>query len=265
MNMVKTSEMAKPLLDKIIFCKPIKNENKYKIKVFVNSEDKINKLCVLTPLLELNVNWNNLKFQSIKFPLEPMIGPILDFYNLISDIEYKAYEQLKKIFGDIIQFKSSISELIYNDDEFLDSEQHSIFNFTGKLLKGIILFNENGEKIKQSDIQSTLINYKLLIELTDIWFDLDTNLGGCNFNIVQIKKYPHYYENDLILNENVYTSHKSTLIPRSSSPSIISPKKTLSLNTNEVSIVNDTQPIAPRLLISNDLLSGALKGLKKVI
>ena len=271
MNMVKTPEMAKPLLDKIIFCKPVKNENKYKIKTFINSkdsianEDKINKLCILSPLLELNINWNNLKYQSIKFSLEPMTGPILDFYNLISDIEYIAYEQLKRIFGDIVQFKSCISELIYKDDDFLDSEHHSILNFTGKLLKGFILFNENGEKIKQNDFHSNIINYKLLIEFTDIWFDLDTNLGGCNFNIVQIKKYPHYYENDLIINENIFTLQKLTYLPRPLSSPVINPKKTLSLNTTEVSIVNDNPSVSNRLLISNDLLTGALKGLKKVI
>ena len=264
--MVKTSEMAKPLLDKIIFSKPVKNENKYKIKTFINSkdnfdEDKINKLCILSPLLELNINWNNLKYQSIKFSLDPMSGPILDFYNLISDIEYIAYEQLKRIFGDIVQFKSSISEIIYTDDDFLDSDHHNILNFTGKLLKGFILFNENGEKIEQNDLQSTKINYKLLIEFTDIWFDLNTNLGGCNFNIVQIKKFPHYYENDLIISENISASQKPTYLPRLSSP----PIKTLSLNTNKVSIVNDAPLVSNRLLISNDLLTGALKGLKKVI
>lgn len=199
---------------KILFSKPIKFENKYKLKVFVSDENskKLNKLCLITPMFELNINWKTLKYQSFKINLDPLYGSILDFYELITKIEDKSLDELIKYFGDNILFKSIISEVIHYDDQFIDSELFNSNVLSLRLLKTTNVFDVNGKKTILNDLElQGLINYKFLLELTELWYDLDTKLCGCNFNVTQIKNFPPIYDHDFIINESIdnlqYSSH----------------------------------------------------------
>ena len=52
----------------ITFSAPLNNNtstNQYKIKIMVNSEDTFKKISFTSPMIELNINWSNLKFQII--------------------------------------------------------------------------------------------------------------------------------------------------------------------------------------------------------
>jgi len=189
---------------KILFSKPTKFENKYKIKVFVYDEQtkKINKLCLITPMFELNINWKSLKYQSFKINLDPLYGNILDFYNLITKIEDISLDELIKYFGDCT-FKSIISELTHTDDLFIDSDLFTINVLTLRLLKSTNVFDINGKKTIINDFNmSGQTYYKFLLELTELWYDFDTKTGGCNFNITQIKHFPAIYDHDFITNDN---------------------------------------------------------------
>jgi hypothetical protein len=204
---------------KIIFSKPIKYENKFKIKVHItdNNTNKLNKLCLITPMFELNINWKTLKYQSFKVNLDPLYGNILDFYNLITKIEDHSLEELMKYFGDNCIFKSTISEIVqFNDlfmddrlidDQFInnrnDDELFTINVLSLRLLKSTNVFDVNGKKTNINDIElNGMINYKFLLELTELWYDMDTKLCGCNFNVIQIKYFPNCYEHDLISNSD---------------------------------------------------------------
>ena len=190
----------------ILFCKPVKYENKFKFKVNVIDKNinskKINKLGIITPMLELNINWKNLKYQHFKAPIDPLIGINLDFYNLITTIENVALDKLIEYFGDRCNFKSILSDVCQTNDEFIDSELFTVNMMNLRLLKTTNVFDVNGKKTNIENLElNGMINYKFLLELTDLWYDCDTSLCGCNFNIIQIKHFPSYYEHDLITDE----------------------------------------------------------------
>ena len=161
-------------------------------------------MCLITPLCELNINWKTLKYQTFKINLDPLYGSILDFYNLITNIENIALDELIKYYGDNCIFRSIISESVQYDDQFVDNNLFTINVMNLRLLKTTNVFDVNGKKINMNDLElNCLINYKLLLELIDLWYDIDTNLCGCNFNVIQIKHFPNYYEHDFIItNDN---------------------------------------------------------------
>lgn len=186
---------------KIIFTKPIKHvlENKkwiYKMKSYIlDSVENINKIIFISPLIENSIDFNELKF--IKFNLEPLIGNMLSFLNIIDYIEELSLNELKLYFSNIEIFKSAISEQSISDDEFATIP--SVLNFICNIDKNIQRFDianrlidDNTKKLCPSQ------NYKLVIEFTEIWYDFYNKKGGCNFNIVQIKMIESPYSKLLI-------------------------------------------------------------------
>ena len=284
---------------KVIFSKPNKYENKFKIKVYVLDDvsKKLNKLCLITPMCELNINWKTLKYQTFKINLDPLYGSILDFYNLIIDIENIALDELMKYFGDNCTFRSIISESVQYDDQFVDSDLFTVNVMNLRLLKTTNVFDVNGKKTNMNDLElNGLINYKFLLELTDLWYDIDTNLCGCNFNVIQIKHFPNYYEHDLIItndnNNNIVGQNESKNIGICKSigigigigkgkgkgkgktlPPPPPPKMSINIlstniNSTTIKVSNDIKPFVPvnKPILSLDptMLKNALANLKKV-
>ena len=241
-------------LKNIIYCKPIRTECKapddksisarYKIKTLydedsLNSVSELKRVVLISPKLEINTNWSNLKYQTIKIPLEPLVGPVLKFYNIINDIELKAFEELKRIFGDNFNFKSILSEINHNGDLFLDDEEFNITILTLKLAKNLTTFDHVGKKININMLESQNNIYKLVIEYTELWYDKETNTGGCNFNIVQIKHFPQYYEDDLITNDKPIDSQIVVPFFKLGGPPIAPPIPTSgSITCNNINIVS---------------------------
>ena len=263
----------------IIFSKPTKIDDRYKIKVHVLTNDKkLCKLTVVSPMLELNINWQHIRSQSIKFSLEPVASCNLSFRDIIYELEILSKSELKRVFGDLINFKSSISEIIHLNDDSVDSEKHAITTLTCKILKYSTTFTHEGKKI---DIYNSnlngLINYKFLIEFSDIWLDLNTNNCGCNFNIVQIKHFPNYYENDLIECEQFHNKQKmidseivnscSNKLKNKQQPKQLllkqqQPEQLLLKQQQPIKPTNQSGPIA--FTIDKNTLLGAINNLKKV-
>jgi hypothetical protein len=254
----------------IIFSKPVKNESKFKIKIYVIDKigsKKFNKLGLISPIVELNINWKNLKYQSFKFSLEPLIGQNLDIYNIISELENISLNELVKIFGDNCNFKSIISEINYSDDLFIDNNLFTTKMITFKLLKNTTIFDSNGKKNDFTDIkQSEIFNYRFLIELNELWYDTETSLCGCNFYVVQIKYFPLYYNVDLIFDENKIVKPKSSLpLPPPPPPKAksIPPR----VNIIEQVSINKENPkpsnASISMVIDENMLKSALSRLKK--
>jgi hypothetical protein len=263
---------------KILFCKPIKYENKFKFKVNIidkNNNSKINKLGIITPMLELNINWKNLKYQQFKTPIDPLIGVNLDFYNLITTIENIALDKLIEYFGDKCNFKSIFSDVCQTTDDFIDSELFMVTMMNLRLLKTTNVYNVNGEKTNIENVElNGIINYKFLLELTDLWYDCDTSLCGCNFNIIQIKHFPSYYEHDLITDEKpIISENRIKGIGKGKCKTISCPlSKTCipidrDIDSTTIEVSKDITPIkqnAPiNFVLNPDMLKNALSKLKK--
>ena len=78
-----------------------------------------------------------------------------------------------------------ISESVQYDDQFVDNNLFTINVMNLRLLKTTNVFDVNGKNINMNDLElNGLINYNFLLELTDLWYDIDTNLCGCNFNVI---------------------------------------------------------------------------------
>ena len=243
----------------IIFVSPTKVDSRYFIKILVNEKSKLSRLTFISPLMELNVRWQDLKYQSIKFCLEPLVGPNLELYNLINTYEEKAKNEINKYFGNNCRFKSSLSKISIDDDQFLDSDDNQLLvktMFYCKVLKNINAFDVSGKKINSNILNGlSLTNYKFLIEFTDIWYDVKKNTCGCNFNIVQIKYYPSPYEQDMIQESNVLYRSVPPIAPPL--PMINNLENTLSTSSIEIK--------KPAFLINSNMLKNALGSLKKSI
>jgi len=206
----------------IIFSLPHKIESKsidsvqvstrYKIKTLTNENDELKKVVLISPKIEMNVVWSNLKYQSIKITLDPLVGNNLKFYNLMNDLEFMAFNELKRVFGDV-NFKSVLSEVNHKGDLFLDDDGYNITILTLKILKNTTTFNHIGKKININSLDQTNGLYKYVIEFTELWYDNETNIGGCNFNIVQLKYYPQYYENDILVDESNVQTIPNQMVP----------------------------------------------------
>jgi len=282
----------------IIFNKPDKIDHRYKIKVSVidnNSAKKIaNKLVIISPMLELQIGWQSLKYSMIKFSLEPFIGQFYDFYNVINSLENLALEHFNVILSEPksessknkknkyeYSFKSCLIEDIPSNDLFLDEEStfdskidESILTvkmFSCKLGKNATSFDHTGKKIdanKLNIINNT--NYKFLIELSELWFDTNSLTCGVNFNIVQIKYYPLYYEYDLMTqDEPTYIRNKpqylnnitSQIQSTTTTTNFIS--SNLTSSSKQISPANKPLP-RPVFTLDANMLKKTLGALKKI-
>ena len=250
----------------IIFVKPIKIGSIYKMRVVVNDNTilvkRLNRLIFISPIMELNINWKNLKFQYlVQLSLEPLIGLNSDLNNLINMFENLACNKLKNTFGNSINFKSILFE-INNNDQFIDNNNIFTSSYINlKIIKNALFFDTNSIKTDFINIDLVgLLNYKFLIEFTDIWFDINTLNCGCNFNIVQIKYYPLYYNIDLIREDNTINNNIVSARPKSS---FIPPPPPAAAKAKAKA--QASAPIQSRPSISPDQLLLAINKLKKTV
>jgi hypothetical protein len=109
----------------------------------------------------------------------------------------------------------------------------------------------------------------------DLWYDVDSKLCGCNFNIIQIKHFPNCYDHDLITENN--SENIKVQIPKSKGagkgvpPPPPPPKMNINiLSTNINSTVIEaprdikSQQIRPTMSLDPDTLKNAIANLKKI-
>jgi len=263
--------------ENVVFTKPIKMDNfkkqstRYKIKTMYDSNSTFKKIVFISPMIDLNINWSNLKFQIIKYALDPLTGPNLKLYDLINDIENISFQELKRNFGPGCKFKSIFSNICQDEDnDFIDEDDNNNLNFDTKMItlkisKNVIMYDSCGIKMDKNKLEMKNRNYKFLIELTELWYDSEKKLGGCNFNIVQIKYFPFYYERDLIESNEYIIPTINTIPPPPPLPPAASNHIPTTFTFNTISIVKDKeQSVKPSFSIDKNTLSNALNKLKKV-
>jgi len=273
--------------ENIVYGRPIRmdinllKKNKsiqYKIKTMYNSDSNLKKIVLISPMIDLNINWTNLKFQIIKYSLEPLAGPNFKLYDIINELEASAFIELKRVFGLDINFKSVITNISSLDDGFIDDEENNTnLNYdtktlTLKISKNVTTYDSNGCKMEINKLENKNRNYKFVIELTELWYDSEKRLGGCNFNIVQIKHFPFYYERDLIdvieSNNISIISNKGNIPPPPPPPLPLAASSytvPTTFNFNNISIVKEKDILnKPSFSIDKNTLSNALNKLKKV-
>ena len=264
----------------ITFSAPLNNNtstNQYKIKMMVNSEDTFKKISFTSPMIELNINWSNLKFQIIKYIIDPLSGSNLKMYNLINELEKIGHNELKRIMvnkNKNFKFKSILNKINFNfnsNDLFIDDDEtFNSYMITLKLSKNVTVYDDKSNKKTIADLGNINRNYKFLIELSELWYDNNKNLSGCNFNIVQIKYFPFYYEQDMI--KPISFIPIAPPLPNNQIETI-DDKTKLTLGTanntnftfNNINITKELDIVSrPAFAIDKSMLSSALNKLKKV-
>ena len=182
----------------IIYSKPLRYNNISKIKSHVLSNDILIKPVIKTPIINTVLNWKDVNKILISIIMEPLVGPIYDFLNIIEDIEEASYKELEKRFTNF-KFKSNVSNANIIDDDSEDGEEHAL-KFQCNANTDINIYDENGSIINKDKICDKKLNYIFMIEFTEVWYDITKMLGGCNFNIVQAKVLTNYYDTNLFDN-----------------------------------------------------------------
>jgi hypothetical protein len=243
----------------------------------VNSEDTFKKISFTSPMIELNINWSNLKFQIIKYIIDPLSGSNLKMYNLINELEKIGHNELKRIMvnkNKNFKFKSILNKINFNfnsNDLFIDDDEtFNSYMITLKLSKNVTVYDDKSNKKTIADLGNINRNYKFLIELSELWYDNNKNLSGCNFNIVQIKYFPFYYEQDMI--KPISFIPIAPPLPNNQIETI-DDKTKLTLGTanntnftfNNINITKELDIVSrPAFAIDKSMLSSALNKLKKV-
>ena len=247
------------LTKNIYFGKPINmNNNIFKIKVYSNDQNKqittLLKPTIITHNIEQYIDWNNLKFKSLKICLDPLIGPNLDLYNIVEHFESISYKHLKKLFNhnkkNNFIFKSSIYSINQSNDLFIDeTDDFNITYINLKIIKDVIHYNNNNDIINPE--HSYL--HKYIIEFNELWYDTEKKTGGCNFNIIQIKHIDVYFKRNLF--DNIYLERP---IERP-----IERSKEIPLNIKSNETTNQDKILFKPLLLNSDMLLSQISKLKK--
>lgn len=248
----------------IYFGKPVNvNNNIFKIKVYSFDQNKqitaLLKPTIITHTIEQSIDWNNLKFKSLKICLDPLIGPNLDLYNIIEHFESISYKHLKKLFNhnkkNNFIFKNSIYSINQSNDLFIDeTENFNITYINFKIIKDVIHYNNNNDIINPE--HSYL--HKYIIEFNELWYDVDKKTGGCNFNIIQIKHIDVYFKRNLFDNNISIERSLERPIERSIERSIERP-----INNKPNETTNQDKILFKPLLLNSDMLLSQMAKLKK--
>ena len=247
------------LTKNIYFGKPVNVVNNiYKIKVYSFDLNKqitvLLKPTIITHTIEQYIDWNNLKFKSLKICLDPLIGPNLDLYNIVEHFESISYKHLKKLFNhnkkNNFIFKSSIYSINQSNDLFIDeTDDFNITYINLKIIKDVIHYNNNNDIINPE--HSYL--HKYIIEFNELWYDTEKKTGGCNFNIIQIKHIDVYFKRNLF--DNIYLERP---IERP-----IERSKEIPLNIKSNETTNQDKILFKPLLLNSDMLLSQISKLKK--
>jgi hypothetical protein len=153
-------------------------QNKKKISIGYNNFDNFH---ILSPILTNNNYVSNI----LKLKFEPLLGDILIFYNLITNIEQLINTYILKIYKDY-----TISSIIKTDitdlfDEALEDYTKYISIDLHKNSKYKIYNNNNNEcKLNKLNIDS---KFKTLLKIDSIWIDTLNNKFGLQIDILQLK------------------------------------------------------------------------------
>jgi len=259
-------------INNIILSKIIKTNNKYKMAIGL---ENTNNLILITPIFK-NTNDsyqylnNNNNISQIKFSLEPFLGNIEKFYNLIIDIEKLILNKIKITYPNITL--KSIFDNDYSSNDLFDIDNNLFINIKlyyhnkKRLFK---FFDKNNNFIDNINIKYEN-QLKFLIDLSDIWIDPDRNRCGINCKLLQAKLYDSIYDMDCLIDNNININISNNISNNINTNINIPICPKIDVNFNETKTIipmKQTQNIPQRIGFIPDIktLMSAKNNLKKVI
>jgi hypothetical protein len=164
------------------------NENIKQFNIYYkhNKKSELETIKIQTPKLILTNDI--IKTNKLVLSMEPFENKIENFFNFIKSI----YDISKKNIKNNIKKKKFT--LISN---FKDNKM--FLNITDRRTFGI--FDEDKNKISLEHLKPSY-EIKLIIEIYNIWFDIEKKIYGINWNIKQIQSFNHISEKCLILDSD---------------------------------------------------------------
>ncbi len=202
-NIVKLDEFD---LKKITYSKSFfTTTNKKKMSI---GYDQHIDIYIPTPIFTNNMDFlPNHKYQYIKLIFNPMLGPLLKFYNTIVGIE-------QNIFKHVLKHNPK-----YQLVSIIKSEQNDIFSdeITENDITKLIYLKLSNSPYKIFDTNSSecCLNklklgwkFKMLIKIDSIWIDVDKKRFGLNLELSQLKIIQPIVEKKCLLDDyddNIYS------------------------------------------------------------
>jgi hypothetical protein len=278
--------MIKPInwqdinIDKIIYSKIVKNGSRYKMNIGC---DNNNNLLIISPYFK-NTNEtyqylnNNNNLLQLKFGLDPYMGYIEKFHNIILDLEKNILNYIKQYYKNITlksifecdDIMKKNNDLFDIDDEIININIKLPYYNKKRLFK---FFDKNNNILDNINIK---LDYELkfLLDFSEIWIDVSRNRCGINCKLIQAKLYESIYDYDCLI-DNVTSSFDNIMIskPVITIPNV--PKINLNLNNTNITtnyqnnntIVNNIKDNKPSVLsfVPNiNMLLEAKKKLNKI-
>lgn len=169
----------------------ISQYNKKKSIGYGNNTD----LFLLTPLFTNNIDFSsNNTPQYFRMDFDPMLGNILNFYNIIMSIENNIKNYILKHNKNYTLQSISRNDPndVFIDEELLDTEINNIQNIYLKLTrnskKEILckVYDTNNIECSLDNLKNSW-KYKGLIKIDSIWIDTIKKKFGLNIELVQLK------------------------------------------------------------------------------
>lgn len=164
------------------------NENIKQFNIYYkhNKKTELETIKVQTPKLVLTNDV--IKTNKLVLSMEPFENKIENFHNFINNI----YTTAKKNIKDNIKKKKFTLFSNFKDNKMF-------LNITDRRTFGI--FDEDKNKITLEDLKPSY-EIKLIIEIYNLWVDIDKKIYGINWNIKQIQSFNHISEKCLILDSD---------------------------------------------------------------
>jgi len=201
------------LINQIQFSKSFAiNKNQKKISIGYN--DQID-LHIITPIFVSGMNYlPMINYQSIKLRFEPMLGPMIRFYNIINQIENLTKQHILKHNIDY-----TLCSIIKNDriDQFDDSIDDYTKYISLNINNGLIYFNHSNEESILSDLK-TNYRFKTLLKIDSIWINTQSKKFGLKIELIQLKiikpiaSIRCLIDNDINQNQNHNQNHNQNQI-----------------------------------------------------
>jgi hypothetical protein len=165
-------------IDKITFSKSFFiNSSKKQISI---GYDDYTDLHILTPTFTNDINFYNIPTY-FKLNFNPMLGPILNFYNIITNIENNIKSNILK---NNPTYK--LNSVLKNDNsDFIDDEDDIIKKLFLRLSKAKF-YDHNSNECDLNVLQVGW-KFKALIKIDYIWIDIINKKFGLNIELIQLK------------------------------------------------------------------------------
>jgi len=200
---------------------------------------------ILSPVFISNTNYSScLNYKSIKIRFEPLLGPILDFYNIINNIENNITQHILKHNPSYTICSIIKNEQLNNFDDFITNPIKYISLNINNNLKYFDDLN------KESSLNELKINFrfKTLLKIDSIWINTNSKKFGLNIELIQLKIIKPLYLSKCLIDNNTYIDNTTN----NSKELLLINNNTINNNTINNNTINNNTINKELLLIKKD-------------